>query len=363
MGGVHLRAVLLLVSSQARFSLLHAARAVRVEGMRQEQDEACLNEHEPRCVTLGATDEADDGAVAKAGMPRQIVVCSQRRESTCEMLFAPVLENQAAAKLGTADEAATGLAFARFARSDAMVPFIHEALRLVERAAGLWSYHFRVLPWFRQRGAGPSGRVKGRQEINALLKSMAGAHGVDALSQAARTAGFAVYCVGNDERIKDVPAVAGLDNLDMPISYEDATGRHIEVPGVTQRDVLVWDREDMEKSYTRTMLDWQGRPCVVTVMSPRAPAALRDAPNPVRRQSELSSVEIAELWGDAGEAIQMHGGFEDCRLNAGTYQNLAHLHLKTFFKEADFQNVWGRDVVYQKLLEARKERNAVKGAH
>ena len=40
-------------------------------------------------------------------------------------------------------------------------------------------------------------------------------------------------------RPKDVPDADGLTSLDMQIDYRDASGKRVEVPGVTQRDICL----------------------------------------------------------------------------------------------------------------------------
>ena len=62
----------------------------------------------------------------------------------------------------------------------------------------------------------------------------------------------------------------------------------------------------------------------------------------VRRQTELSDDELAELWKLPMDLLvnkedgKANSGFKylDCRINTGAYQNIAHLHLKVAVEDA-----------------------------
>jgi len=43
--------------------------------------------------------------------------------------------------------------------------------------------------------------------------------------------------------------------------------------------------------------------------------------------------------------------FEDMRLNAGTFQNVAHIHLKVKISEKMFDDCWGNSDTFRKLRE------------
>merc|ERR1712187_651715 len=110
----------------------------------------------------------------------------------------------------------------------------------------------------------------------------------------------------------------------------DASGKSVNVPGVAQRDVLILGKN--ADSLARCSLDWQGRPCLVATVSPQASVCA--VARQIRRQSELTPDALAALWRITGESIQLHGGrFDDVRVNAGAFQNVAHLHLKIFIDE------------------------------
>mmetsp|Transcript_6167 Transcript_6167/g.15814 ORF Transcript_6167/g.15814 Transcript_6167/m.15814 type:complete len:98 (+) Transcript_6167:2-295(+) len=95
-------------------------------------------------------------------------------------------------------------------------------------------------------------------------------------------------------------------------------------------------------------MDFRGRPCLVV-------SACRGG---VRRQTELSDAELGALWGMAAQASAHHGSFEDMRINAGTFQNIAQLHLKIFIDAERFQEVWRESPVYAALREAQQARKA-----
>ena len=71
----------------------------------------------------------------------------------------------------------------------------------------------------------------------------------------------------------------------------------------------------------------------------------------VRRQTELTDEELGELWRlPMALAFEAHAsGFVDARLNAGGYQNIAHVHLKCWVREEEFVQRWGGGRVLQAL--------------
>ena len=79
----------------------------------------------------------------------------------------------------------------------------------------------------------------------------------------------------------------------------------------------------------------------------------------VRRQSELSDEQLQTLWRTALDVVeQQHraeGGtapdlFVDIRINSGSFQNIAHLHLKVWMHEPLFEAHWSTNAVYEKLI-------------
>eukprot|EP00913_Durusdinium_trenchii_P007882 g7396.t1 len=96
----------------------------------------------------------------------------------------------------------------------------------------------------------------------------------------------------------------------------------------------------------------------VLVLAPDAPSARRAAAKDevVRRQAELDDVELAELWRSAVLLAGHHGGFEEMHLNAGNFQNVAHMHLKVWIEKEKFRSLWFDQEVYRKLLDARRKR-------
>ena len=79
----------------------------------------------------------------------------------------------------------------------------------------------------------------------------------------------------------------------------------------------------------------------------------------MRRQSELSDEQLKDLWRTALDVVeQRHRAegdaaqdlFVDIRINSGSFQNIAHLHLKVWMDEPLFVAHWSTDTVYQKLV-------------
>lgn len=244
--------------------------------------------------------------------------------------------------------------FEGFAASQCMEPFMREVLNRVEVAEGLRSYHMRVVPWVGGLQGQPGGRPGQTREIAALLAGT----GAEAVRLSAAAHGFLVYCVGDNGRERDVPIVEDFDALDAPICYEDASFNKIEVAGLFQRDVVVLGAEP--QAVVRCSLDWQGRPCIVAAMAPSSTAAraARALGEPVRRQTELNTEELAALWRSVAQVVAMHGSFQDIRLNEGSFKNVAHLHVKVFIEQSCFSSVWSANSVYQLLLEARQHRRS-----
>jgi len=168
--------------------------------------------------------------------------------------------------------------------------------------------------------------------------------------------------VGSEGRSREVPAIEGMEDLDAAIEYQDASGRAVRLAGVTQRDLLVSGGEP--DALVRCGLDFQGRPCYVAVMAPAAPASVAAAARgqPVRRQTELAGEELEAFWRSAARVASLHGGFRDMRLNAGSFQNVAHLHLKVFIDEASFLEVWGGTHAFRQLRAGHRRQPDEKGS-
>uniref|UniRef100_A0A7S0AES7 Uncharacterized protein n=1 Tax=Pyrodinium bahamense TaxID=73915 RepID=A0A7S0AES7_9DINO len=239
--------------------------------------------------------------------------------------------------------------FESFAQSSSIALFIRRVLAIVETELGLCSYHLRVVPWEGGPAGGPA--RSSDQGLIAFLMS----EGAGPVCEAAACWGFFTYVAGDNSVERHIPAMCNLDDLDAPIIYADASGKSIDVPGLTVRSVLVRGAEP--EALVRCSLDFQGRCCYVVVMAPAAPVVVsaRKRAEVVRRQSELSDAELAALWRAAASVAATHGGFRDMHLNAGTFQNVAHLHLKVWIEEASFLSVWADGEVLGKLRQRRKQ--------
>merc|ERR1711862_792534 len=127
-----------------------------------------------------------------------------------------------------------------------------------------------------------------------------------------------LFVAGDNKKQKEVPFVEAMDDLDSIISYTDASGKTVEIPDVTQRDALILGKEP--NALVHCSMDWQGRPFIVAVMaSANLAAVTAGGASKIRRQSQLSTEELAALWHTVAEVVRWHGTYEDIRLNAGTF--------------------------------------------
>eukprot|EP00928_Gymnodinium_smaydae_P095500 TRINITY_DN822_c0_g2_i1.p1 TRINITY_DN822_c0_g2~~TRINITY_DN822_c0_g2_i1.p1 ORF type:complete len:308 (+),score=42.86 TRINITY_DN822_c0_g2_i1:946-1869(+) len=243
--------------------------------------------------------------------------------------------------------------FELLAQSSGIAPFMRRVLAITENELGLTSYHLRVVPWQDGPAGGPAcSEDKG---LTAFLFS----DGSQPICDAAARHGFFIYCAGTNAKARYVPAIGNVDDLDAPIIYQDATGKCVEVDGLTLRSVLV--RGEEPDAVVRCSLDFQGRCCYVLVIAPAAQSAVsaKACGEVVRRQSELSDAELAELWRASAAVAESHGGFQEMHLNAGSFQNVAHLHLKVWIPEAQFVSRWADQDVFQKLRSASSKKRRI----
>eukprot|EP01052_Picozoa_sp_SAG31_P007585 SAG31_NODE_363_length_16899_cov_9.812976_4_plen_160_part_00 len=116
-----------------------------------------------------------------------------------------------------------------------------------------------------------------------------------------------------------------------------------------------------EGQTARCVLDAKGRPMYVIVFK-----------RFVRYQSDCSDTELVELWSLALDSIEDKNGrqegdlFEAMALNAGTYQNVSHLHLKVWMDKHRFRDNWRGHPGFEALREwdrqTKDERRARKEA-
>jgi len=111
----------------------------------------------------------------------------------------------------------------------------------------------------------------------------------------------------------------------------------------TPKDLIVGESPNF-----RTFIDAQARPVLVT-----CPKRF------VRRMSELPEAEFAELWGSVAAAAEANGlaagEVMDIRVNAGSFQNLSHLHLKIWLSRDAFMRRWAAHPRVVEALEASGE--------
>lgn len=159
--------------------------------------------------------------------------------------------------------------------------------------------------------------------------------------------GFIIFFVGEKGNTsgKIIPRALALENLDSKIEYTDAGGVTVSLP-LSQRDIMV-----KEGKYCRVFLDAKGRNKLISTCN-----------RFVRRQTDLSDDELHELWRLpislllSNDDTVIKYTYLDCRINAGIYQNIAHLHLKVAV-ENNCMSQWQHLIT--QLKNSRKERKGV----
>ena len=153
------------------------------------------------------------------------------------------------------------------------------------------------------------------------------------------TGGFIFVAMG-DDRSGGITAPHfdkhGYDDL---LEYCDKSGRVVK-PGVKIGEICLTLRESTPKQEVDVMLDAQGRNKYILVFSGDQVTATT-----IR---QLSDEKLLALWATAARV----GGkiFCDMRLNQGTFQNIAHLHLKIEMPLGIYFGEWQKNWAWQRLL-------------
>ena len=256
------------------------------------------------------------------------------------------------------------------------VAFLRDVLALAEDELGLNHYHFRLC-------AGHT-EAELRLKIGDCKLTMFKGSGMNNLQsdaneqvellRAAAQAGFLILLVGRRKtagntamttlEAKPVPRCPALEEMDVPIRYTARDGRRVALP-VTQQDICIGEvdvadassssateadrperNQTLESRGARAFLDAQGRPLYIGVLK-----------RFVRRQSDASDAELTAVWRlVVGLAAELPGGLIDVRVNAGLYQNVAHLHLKARVNNSEFAYRWKDHEGYQAVTRAAKQR-------
>lgn len=248
----------------------------------------------------GAGADAAFEHVRGAGFEAEIF----RDGSKAQVLAAPARED---GPPGTPEGVSAFLREGMAGLSASLVGFLGERI-------GVTDYHFQVMPVHSERwpGKGPA-----PSEGGAVLRS-------------ATVAGFMVRLVTDRARTEQPPEGAGgnLSDLDEPISYTDKEGK-VVTSALCPRDLIV-----SESRRFRASIDAQGR--AVLVITPK---------RYVRAMPELEEDELQELWQLVPRTLEAAGlrpgEWQDIRINAGSFQNLPHLHLKIFVHAAPFERCFG----------------------
>eukprot|EP00435_Cladocopium_sp_Y103_P011142 s5314_g2.t3 len=216
--------------------------------------------------------------------------------------------------------------FARFAAEpERLRRFLREMLEVVEKVEGHENYHLRLIA-----GTAPS-KLAAKNQTEEMEKLI-------------QRAGFSVFVFADAARKQEPADADALLDLDAQIDYQDASGKHVKLP-ITSRDITV-----LQGDLTRCALDAQGRPMLVVVLE-----------RFVQFQRDCTDAELLELWSLASKAMDVQETeegdfFLNMRLNAGTFQNCRHLHLKVYVDSDLFDTTWASHPGYQVLKKYRKER-------
>ncbi|CAL1130727.1 unnamed protein product [Cladocopium goreaui] len=223
--------------------------------------------------------------------------------------------------------------FARFAAEpERLRRFLREVLEVVEKVEGHENYHLRLTA-----GSAPPSDLAAQnpEEMEKLIQR----------------AGFSVFVFADAARKQEPADADALLDLDAQIDYQDASGKHVKLP-ITSRDITV-----LQGDLTRCALDAQGRPMLVVVLE-----------RFVQFQRDCTDAELLELWSLASKAMDVTAPgrqegdlFLNMRLNAGTFQNCRHLHLKVYVDSVLFETTWASHPGYQVLKKYRDERRTQGG--
>jgi len=217
--------------------------------------------------------------------------------------------------------------------SSEFIPFLRAVIVAAEEDLGLKNYHLRLC-------VHPTDDVP-RRGHKVRLTELKGR-----LLEAAERAGCFVVLVGDRLPVREVPRAPALEVRDRPIEYTDDSGKQVTL-AVCQEDLLV-----SEGDHCAVFLDAQARSMYVSVLKHRFE----------RRQSALSDAELSELWRlPMAECFKKHArGFVDARINAGSAQNVAHVHLKVWLREDEFVERWGGNSAFRELRRASTQRKAAR---
>lgn len=211
---------------------------------------------------------------------------------------------------------ATGEVFALIAPTAAAavalldVGFLRRVVAFVEHDLELLHYNVMIVRSIAQLkhpagpGRSPSESVRAAAAVSGYVLRVRGRRdGVESASLlAAAAAGAATPST--------VRASAAMD-------LRTAAGQHITAE-LTNDDLLIASGA----RGSRCFIDAKARPCYIAVHDSRF----------VRRLSELSDAERDDIWSTLFGVLRAnHGGaFDRIEVNAGSYQNVPHLHLKAF---------------------------------
>ena len=220
-----------------------------------------------------------------------------------------------------------GVGIEKFCEGPTFIPFLRAVIATAEEQLSLHDYHLRLVKW------GPSSLAPATHFglVGSLKRTE---------EEALARAGWYALLAGDRCNTREAPRAPALERMDQPIEYQDGAGIKVTLR-LCQRDICI-----VEGTTARVFLDAQGRPMYVSCLK-----------RFVRRQSELTDVELAELWRlPVRRAATLPSGMVDARLNAGSFQNVAHLHLKVWVREDEFQRALVGHPGWEALAAAADER-------
>lgn len=172
---------------------------------------------------------------------------------------------------------------------------------------------------------------------------------------------FVVVVFASAKAERGGPAPSFDNDSGKAILYTDRSGKTVN-PGITFDEIEV-----AASTSTVSSLDCQGRAMYVVTMR---------LERMITRMEELNDIQLAELWG-AAVSLESSGPrqdtvavgstgigaadlFTDMRINAGSFQNIGHLHLKCSMPLPSFLNRWVASPAWRALAKVSPDKRLLK---
>ena len=234
-------------------------------------------------------------------------------------------------------------------RPDLIVPFF----RALHTQAPT-NYHLCVVPiarldmWYSSCRWGVE---FSKEEVRTMLET----------AQGATVGKFVVFIFGHDIQENQKAPSFNHDAKDL-VFFTDRAGKIIR-PGVTFGEICIGKTQHIS-----TSLDAQGRCMYICVMQHSSTVAtmgdledeaLYDLWRSAVASAEDSSNEDCECCAPGLDPSLSYDPFVDMRLNAGSFQNIGHLHLKVTIPSSIFFERWKASDSWRKLIVSSMEHRTV----